>query len=87
MQQQYSVLVQGVSRIRVLSLSEDGPMLLGTVIRLKDQGSVADAEVREDASSFLCVERFRVSWCHGIPANAMMALAGYVCEDKRVRCV
>ncbi|CAM9781125.1 unnamed protein product, partial [Hapterophycus canaliculatus] len=43
---QYSVLVQGVSRIRALSLSEDGPMLLGTVVRLHDKGSVADAEVK-----------------------------------------
>ncbi len=42
---QYSVLVQGVSRIRVLSLSEDGPLLLGSVVRLFDQGSIADAEV------------------------------------------
>lgn len=42
---QYSVLVQGVSRIRVLSLAEEGPMLHGTVARLFDEGSIADAEV------------------------------------------
>lgn len=43
---QYSVLVQGVSRIRVLSVAEEGPMLHATVVRLHDQGSIADAEVR-----------------------------------------
>lgn len=42
---QYSVLVQGVSRIRALSLAEEGPMLHATVVRLRDQGSIADAEV------------------------------------------
>lgn len=45
--------MQGVSRIRVLSLSEDGPLLLGSVVRLFDQGSVADAEVGG------CVQGFR----------------------------
>lgn len=42
---QYTVLVQGVSRIRVLSLAEEGPMLHGTVVRLQDQGSITDPEV------------------------------------------
>lgn len=59
-QRQYSLLVQGVSRIRALSLSEDGPMLLGTVIRLHDKGSIADAEVRRDVVCFPYVEGCRV---------------------------
>ncbi|CAM9677823.1 unnamed protein product, partial [Ectocarpus sp. 12 AP-2014] len=42
----YSVLVQGVSRIRLLSVSEEELMLHGTVVRLFDQGSIADAEVK-----------------------------------------
>ncbi|CAN0083377.1 unnamed protein product, partial [Ectocarpus sp. 4 AP-2014] len=42
----YSVLVQGVSRIRLLSVSEEEAMLHGTVVRLFDQGSIADAEVK-----------------------------------------
>lgn len=44
---QYSVLVQGVSRVRLLSLSEEEPLLQGTVVRLFDQGSTADAEVSD----------------------------------------
>ena len=46
-ERQYSVLVQGVSRIGVLSLSEEeGPMLHGAVVRLHNEGSISDPEVR-----------------------------------------
>ena len=44
-ERQYSVLATGVSRIRVLSLSEEeGPMLHGAVVRLHDEGSISDPE-------------------------------------------
>lgn len=39
------MLVQGVSRIRILNLAEEGPMLHGMVARLHDQGSITDPEV------------------------------------------